>query len=315
MSDYLASYFAPDLDVFRASISSAYQDELNRLSTGDNHGEYQFWSREMPAITRETLLPYFETSLGMRKWDGQVVFDQVHDQLMRSIKIDKFVAGYEVNADDLREPSSTGLIQTHVLYAGELANAVMRHKNELVFDVLRNGVTLECFDGQNLFDTDHPSYDRFGKEKIVSNFITGSDPLFLMVNAGGVKPVLYQERESPKFYTNEQDQFDLALNGHIKYFVTAERAVTPFMWHGVQACKGALTMENLQLMWERMQSLHKKNGTPMMQMPTHIVVPPSLTFAAKRLLSRELIVESGAAIDNPWKGELQIMTSQWIAGA
>jgi phage major head subunit gpT-like protein len=314
MSDFMSSYFNPQFDELRAIISTTYQDELNRLAAGENYQEFSQFVLSVPALSRETLFPYFDDAIKMKEWGGQVVFNQVVDALLRRVKIKKFYAGYEINADDLREPAgASGMILTHMEYSKKLANAVSTHPNEIVFSVLRDGMNLECFDGQGLYDTDHPTYNRYGDQVIASNYITGSDPLFLMVNMNGAKPILFQERESPKFYTNESHEFEVALNGKLKYFVTAERASVPFMWQGIQACKGALNLTNLQTMWERMQSLHKKDGTPMNQVPTHLVVPPSLTFAAERLINRELIVESNAAVDNPWKGKLTVMTSQWIA--
>ena len=30
------------------------------------------------------------------------------------------------------------------------------HPDELIFNLLKNGFTSPCFDGQNFFDTDHP---------------------------------------------------------------------------------------------------------------------------------------------------------------
>ena len=54
----------------------------------------------------------------------------------------------------------------------EMGYGAATHPDELVFGLLKNGHTTNCFDGQSFFDTDHPVYaevDGTGAVSLVSN--------------------------------------------------------------------------------------------------------------------------------------------------
>ena len=72
--------------------------------------------------------------------------------------------------------------------------------DELVFDLLKSGFDAACFDGQNVFDTDHPLEDANGDTVTVSNMQAGADPgWYLWGVSRGVRPIIWPEREGYEF--------------------------------------------------------------------------------------------------------------------
>jgi phage major head subunit gpT-like protein len=72
--------------------------------------------------------------------------------------------------------------------------------DELVFDLLKSGFDAACFDGQNVFDTDHPLEDANGNTVTVSNMQAGAGPGWYLLDVSrGVRPIIWQEREGYEF--------------------------------------------------------------------------------------------------------------------
>lgn len=82
-----------------------------------------------------------------------------------------------------------------------------------------------------------------------------------------------------------------------------------------------LTSDNLEAVLTAMKRIPLDNGEPMMVMPTHLVVPPELSFTAKRILNSAYYPEAvgsgkpGAFAENPLQGVLQIVESPRLATA
>jgi phage major head subunit gpT-like protein len=63
--------------------------------------------------------------------------------------------------------------------------------DELVFDLLKSGFDAACFDGQNVFDTDHPLEDANGDTVTVSNMQAGAGPGWYLLDVSrGVRPII-----------------------------------------------------------------------------------------------------------------------------
>ena len=82
-----------------------------------------------------------------------------------------------------------------------------------------------------------------------------------------------------------------------------------------------LTSENLQAALTAMKRIPLDNGQPMAIQPTHLLVPPELSFAAKRILNSTYYPEAtgtgrpGSMAINPLQGALQIVESSRLPSA
>lgn len=82
----------------------------------------------------------------------------------------------------------------------EMGHCARQHPDELIFAMLADGFTTECYDGQYFFDTDHPTKDAAGNVISVSNMADGAaQPWFLMDTTPPIKPIIWQEREKYEF--------------------------------------------------------------------------------------------------------------------
>lgn len=70
-----------------------------------------------------------------------------------------------------------------------------------------------------------------------------------------------------------------------------------------------LTIGNLATAKTNFRAIKAANGKPMGLRMTHLMVPAALEETARDLLERDLIVESGAAVDNRHKGTVQIIVA------
>lgn len=78
-----------------------------------------------------------------------------------------------------------------------MGHRARQHPEELIFNLLSQGFTSLCHDGQNFFDTDHPAIDAAGAPMLVSDMQDGTDaPWSLMDTSRAVRPIVWQERES-----------------------------------------------------------------------------------------------------------------------
>ncbi len=82
----------------------------------------------------------------------------------------------------------------------------------------------------------------------------------------------------------------------------------------------ALTAENLETVIASMMQIPLASGYPMGVVPTHLLVPPALSFTARRLLASAYTpggagANNGAQASNPLQGLLQLVVSPRLATA
>ena len=89
----------------------------------------------------------------------------------------------------------------------EMGYAAATHPDELVFSLLGQGFSTNCYDGQFFFDKDHPvavNVDGTGGNATVSNLIDAAAspeskaPWYLLDVSRTLKPLIFQERTSPE---------------------------------------------------------------------------------------------------------------------
>jgi phage major head subunit gpT-like protein len=82
-----------------------------------------------------------------------------------------------------------------------------------------------------------------------------------------------------------------------------------------------LTSDNLETVMTAMKRIPLDNGQPMAVQPTHLLIPPELSFTAKRILNSTFYPDAtgtghpGAMSENPLKGSLQIVESARLPSA
>lgn len=213
------------------------------------------------------------------------------------------------------EDDQVGLFTPMVKQAAQSAAEL---PDDLVFSLLKKGKSTLCYDGQNFFDTDHPVYqnvDGTGTSKTQSNITTGSasgKPAFYVLDdSQAIKPLIWQERTTPEIET----KFDPSESDHVfmkdQYLwgVRARGNAGFGFWQLIHRVEDSeLNSETLEKVLTAMRTLKGDGDKQLNIRPTTLLVPPSLEFAARKLLEAELI----DGTTNTLKGVLKVVVNPFI---
>lgn len=250
----------------------------------------------------------------MREWVGSRV---VKDMSEASYQITnkKFESTFGVDRADI-EDDNLGLYSAIAQSMGQEANDFLDRK---VAELLKNGFSSTCYDGQNFFDEEHPVYpntDGTGEKTSVSNIFkkTESDkgtPWYLLSLNRPLKPLIHQQRtgmelesltdtKDESVFTEDKYRYGIRYRGNFGYG----------LWQQAVASKADLDDSNFEAAYKIMQSFKRDGGDPMGIVPTALVVPPELQSAAEKIVKRT-VLDSGAGNVNYNKVEL--IVNPWLA--
>ena len=213
------------------------------------------------------------------------------------------------------EDDQVGLFTPMVKQMGQSAAEL---PDDLVFGLIKKGKTTLCYDGQNFFDTDHPVYaevDGTGAVTQQSNLTKGSDvgkPAFYILDTtNAIKPFIWQERTAPEIETKfDPSKSDTVFMEDTYIWGVRARGNAGFaFWQLAHRIEDSeLTEAVLMDVLAKMKSLKGDGGKLLNIRPNVLLVPPSLEYAAKKLVEAEII--NGTS--NVLKGTLKVMVSSQI---
>lgn len=188
-----------------------------------------------------------------------------------------------------------------------------RHPDELVFNLLGDGTSIPCYDGQYFFDADHVGYDENGNVVSVSNYSDGTDsggtyPAWYLLDCSQpVRPLVYQERQPFQFesLTNPEDSHVFFKNEFV-YGVRGRSNAGFGLWQMAYCSKEPLNAASYEAARNAMAAIRKPSGKPLGIVPTHLVIPTALEGNGRRLLNSALI-DSGES--NIWAGSAELIVS------
>ena len=238
----------------------------------------------------------------MREWLGERVIKDLSGFHYEIVNKD-FESTVEVDRNDIEDDQ----IGVYTPMIQGLGAAAKQHRDILVFGLLKDGFSTTCYDGQYFFDTDHP----VGGES-VSNFTDGSgDPWFLMDLSRPVKPLILQVRKEPQFVAMDRpDDENVFMRKKYRYGVDDRKNVGFGFWQLAYGSKDTLNATNYAAARAAMMSFKNDEGVPLGIVPTHLVVPPTLEEAGKRIV--EVQTDANGA-GNPWYGTAKLLVVPWLA--
>ncbi len=193
----------------------------------------------------------------------------------------------------------------------EMGLAAKKHPDELVFELLKNGFSELCYDGQNFFDTDHPYQpDPSGAVTSVSNMQAGTGkPWFLLDGSRPLKPLIFQLREDYELQSmTKSDETHVFLNDEFLYGIRARVNAGFGIWQLAFASKSALTAANYAAARTAMQGYRGDRGRILGVKPNLLVVPPSHEEAARNIVA----ATNAAGGSNPWAGTAEVIVSAYL---
>ncbi len=113
------------------------------------------YAMEVPSSSRSTLHGWLADQSSVKEWNGRRKVQSMGTRHLEVINRHfELTYGFDVNqiVDDL-----SGLVAQAVMKARSNQSKWARHKDLLCAQTLEAGVSTNCYDGQFLFDTDHPT--------------------------------------------------------------------------------------------------------------------------------------------------------------
>jgi phage major head subunit gpT-like protein len=244
----------------------------------------------------------------MREWLGDRVINNLRAHSY-TVKNKLFEMTVEINRIDLEDDR----IGIYGPMMRELGRAAAVHPDMIVSDLLRNGTSLLCYDGQYFFDTDHPVGDAaVGGVASISNYTTGSADTWYLLDLGrAIKPFIWQERLAYSFQSMTRDEDEnVFMRDRYLYGVRARANAGFGLWQLAHASKAALTGESYAAARRAMRSIKGDGRRPLGIRPTHLLVPPSLEEAALQIVNAE---NQASGATNVWQGSAKLIVSEWLA--
>jgi len=238
----------------------------------------------------------------MREWLGERVIKDLSGFNYEVVNKD-FESTVEVDRNDI-EDDQVGVYTPMVQGLGAAAK---QHRDILVFGLLKDGFTTACYDGQYFFDTDHP----VGGDSVSNSGGGSGDPWFLMDLSRPVKPLILQVRKEPQFVAMDRpDDENVFMRKHYRYGVDDRKNTGFGFWQMAYGSKDTLDGTNYAAARAAMMGFKNDEGAPLGIIPTHLVVPPTLEAAGKRLVEMQ---NDANGAGNPWYGTAKLLVVPWLA--
>ena len=231
----------------------------------------------------------------MREWIGPRVVKNLSEHGY-SIKNRKFESTVAVPRDKISDDQ-------HGIYAPMMqgmGQAAAEHPDELVWDLIANGFTIKCYDGQNFFDAEHPIINpKTGKPVSVSNVQAGTgNPWFLLDTSRALKPLIFQDREKAEFVSKDNPDDERVFDrDEFTYGVRSRCNVGFGFWQMAYGSKAELTIANLRAARQAMRSLTSDEGRKLGIRPNLLVVGVTNADRAREILKAERLENGKTNVD------------------
>lgn len=261
----------------------------------------------VPSTTAQEEYGWLGAFPGMREWIGERQIKGI-SQHGYTVKNRPFEATVGVQRDKI-EDDNVGI---YAPMMQELGRSAAEHPDTLVYGLLKDGFSTNCYDGQFFFDTDHVVIGKDGVERSVSNVQAGAGaPWFLLDTRRALKPLIFQERKKPQFVAKDDPADDrVFMKNEFVYGVDSRCNVGFGFWQMAFGSKADLTEANLQAAYTAMTTLKGDEDRPLGILPSLLVVHPSLKFKADDLLKAQM--KNGGA-SNIMQGLVDSLSSPWLA--
>lgn len=292
-----------NLAKLRTGFSGAYKKGLGQASSLSGR-----IATVVPSSNKEQTYGWMGKLPNVREWLGARTVQNISESDY-TIKEKPWELTIGVDRDDI-ETDNLGI---YAPLFEEMGLSSMGFKEQLVFGLLKNGFTTNCYDGQFFFDTDHPVIGADGANASVANTDGGAGaPWFLLDVSRALKPIILQVRRDfgdivAKDRVTDDNVFD--YNEFI-YGIDARLNVGYGFWQFAWGSKQALDGTRYAAARSALSGMKGDHGRPLGVNPNLLVVPPSLESAGRKLLNSELAANGES---NEWKGTAELLVVPWLA--
>lgn len=198
----------------------------------------------------------------------------------------KWEASIKVDKDKIDDDQ----IGQYSLMAETIGQDTTMFPDKLVFQLLQQGFTTLCYDGQNFFDTDHPMNGNAVSNVIGDPATDTGEPWFLLDCSRPLKPMVYQNRRDFEFKSlTDMNSDHVLLNDEYIYAVDGRSNAGFGFWQMAIGSKAPLTEANINAARKLMRSFTNDNGVPLGSKGTVLVVGGDNEATAEKLMMAETI--------------------------
>jgi phage major head subunit gpT-like protein len=260
-------------------------------------------SMTVPATTRIMDYKFLLDFPTVREWIGDRQINSL-DPKSFQVETKDYEATIEIERNDM-EDEQLGLYNPII---AAMAEEAKRHPERLIADLLKNGSTSLCYDGQAFFASAHP----VGTTKAVSNFDNGgSTPWYLIDKTRAVKPFIFQMRRGVQLVRMDRpDDEHVFIHKKFRYGVDYRGAAAYGLWQMAYCSTQELNSTNYSSARTAMMSITNADGWPLGIKPTLLIVPPALEGKAREILNSQFIIGSdtaGGSKSNVWQGSADLL--------
>lgn len=253
---------------------------------------YQRITTTVPSSTAEEQYGWLGAMPKVREWIGPRVVKNIaeHGYVIRN-------KDYELTIGVPRPKIEDDQYGIYAPLMEEMGRSVASHPDDLVWDLLVRGFSVNCYDGQPFFDEDHPVIDpATGDAVSVSNVQTGSGaPWFLVDTSRALKPIIFQERKKPEFVAKDNPDDERVFDRNEFVYGTYARHNVGFgFWQMAFGSKAELTRNNFRAARQAMMSQSNDEGHKLGVKPNLLIVGPSNADKARDLFLADRL-ENGAS--------------------
>lgn len=274
------------------------------LASGANV-QWQNIAEPVPSSTAINTYSWLGEFPKMREWIGDRVLKEIEGQQYQLINkaFEATVKVKRINIDDDQYGIYAPLMRS-------MGAAAAKFPDELVFDALVNGHVNLCYDGQPFFSANHVVTNGVFSATH-SNIIAGAgQPWYLMYTGGAIKPLIYQQRQEPRFtpMTSDSDE-SVFMRAEYRYGADARSVAGYGFWQMALRSSAALDGAALDAAHDRLSGFTDEHGRPLAIVPDTLVVGRSNRAIANKLINAELINDGGVPVDNPYQGMYKLIYS------
>lgn len=268
-----------------AGLNTSFRTSFNR-GMGSVESTYEQIATVVPSTTSENAYPWLGDMPGIREWIGEREIHKLeqHGYALRNKTFEDTISVERESVEDDQYGVYSPLFQM-------FGEEVGVFRDSLVYQMLLDGFINKCYDGQYFFDTDHPGYDKDGKEISVSNMQAGSSaPWFVMDTRRALKPLIFQNRREFGFVAKDKVTDDNVFDKNQFVYGTDGRCNAGYgFWQMAFGSKAALDDTNLNAALTAIATIKKRSGRPAGLKANLLVVGPSNRDKANKLVKAALI--------------------------
>lgn len=301
------------INALRTGYSRHFQEALSKAPS-----HWTILATRVPSSDKSNTYGWLGQFPKLREWVGDRVFNDMKEDGYTVIN-KKFESTVGIPQEAIEDDN----LGVYTPMFQEMGYAAATHPDEIVFGLLRDGHTNQCYDGKPFFAADHPVYakhDGTGAKTSTSNLLAPAEnpgPAWYLLDVSRpLKPFIFQERTLPELKViTTPDNDTVFLKDMIPYGIRYRCNGGYGFWQQAVKSTNPLTTDTFKAALLTLQGGKADGGRPLNlgfggEAGTLLVVPSVLQADARQILMAE---RNEAGASNIWLKAATLFVSPWLA--